>query len=149
MNTLNERAVWRVWALTQLNVPVKIIGRGGPGPPGPFQCYSSVLNCTLLHDNIFVYMNVFLSNQLTFKTLIVKNETSIIFPEDLELFPVVLQATGMSSSCIWYACAGIVVWMHAIKTWTGLMKWNTYQGHEFEKPFAVVVIFLKAHDAWC
>ena len=75
---------------------------GGPGPPGPSRCYSTVLNCILLHDNIFVsvelndilitslsLLNLILNNQRTFKTLLV-NETSIIFPEDLELFPVVL-----------------------------------------------------------
>ena len=30
--------------------------------------------------------------------------------------------------------ACVVDGMDTIKTWTGLMKWNTYQGHEFEKP---------------
>ena len=39
--------------------------------------------------------------------------------------------------------ACIVDWAHTIKTWTILMKWNTYQGYEFEKPFAIVIICLK------
>ena len=39
--------------------------------------------------------------------------------------------------------ACVVDGTHTIKTWTGLMKWNTYQGHEFEKPFASFM-FLKA-----
>ena len=36
--------------------------------------------------------------------------------------------------------ACIVDGAHTIKTCTciGLMKWNTYQGHEFEKPFTIV-----------
>ena len=40
--------------------------------------------------------------------------------------------------------ACIVDRTHTIKTWTILMKWNTYQGYElFEKPFAIVIICLK------
>ena len=27
---------------------------------------------------------------------------------------------------------------HTIKTWTRMIKWNTYQKHEFEKPFTIV-----------
>ena len=39
--------------------------------------------------------------------------------------------------------ACIVDRTHTIKTWTILIKWNTYQGYEFEKPFAIVIICLK------
>ena len=38
---------------------------------------------------------------------------------------------------------------HTIKTWTGLMKWNTYQGHEFEKPFATVLFIRRRPEVCC
>ena len=36
--------------------------------------------------------------------------------------------------------ACIVNGTHTIKTWTVLMKWNTYKEDEYEKPFAIVII---------
>ena len=36
--------------------------------------------------------------------------------------------------------ACVVDGTHTIKTWTWLMKWNTYQGHEFEKTFHYCII---------
>ena len=36
--------------------------------------------------------------------------------------------------------ACVVDGMYTIKTWTWLMKWNTYQGHEFEKTFHYCII---------
>ena len=38
---------------------------------------------------------------------------------------------------------------HTIKTWTGLMKWNTYQGHEFEKPFGTVLFIRRRPEVCC
>ena len=38
---------------------------------------------------------------------------------------------------------------HTIKTWTGLMTWNTYQGHEFEKPFATVLFIRRRPEVCC
>ena len=35
--------------------------------------------------------------------------------------------------------ACVVDGTHTIKTWTWLMKWNTYQGHELEKRFTIVL----------
>ena len=39
--------------------------------------------------------------------------------------------------------ACIVDRTHTIKTWTILMKWNSYEEYEFEKPLAIVIICLK------
>ena len=36
--------------------------------------------------------------------------------------------------------ACVVDGTYTIKTWTWLMKWNTYQGHEFEKTFHYCII---------
>ena len=52
-----------------------------------------------------------------------------------------LQSLQWRSEEIFFAqenlAACVVNGAHTIKTWTGLMKWNTYQGHEFEKPFTL------------
>ena len=45
--------------------------------------------------------------------------------------------------------ACVVDGMHTIKTWTGLMKWNTYQGHEFEKPFTIVLFLRRRPEVCC
>ena len=39
--------------------------------------------------------------------------------------------------------------MHTIKTWIGLMKWNTYQGHEFEKPFTILLFPVRKRPEVC
>ena len=39
--------------------------------------------------------------------------------------------------------ACVVDGTHTTKTWTGLMRWNTYQGHEFEKPFTIVLVAVR------
>ena len=36
--------------------------------------------------------------------------------------------------------ACVVDGTHTIKTWTWFMKWNTYQGHEFEKTFNFTIV---------
>ena len=37
-----------------------------------------------------------------------------------------------------------------IKTWTGLMKWNTYRGHEFENPFnSVSFVVRRRPEVYC
>ena len=35
MNALNQKAAGRAWRLTKLDVPFKIYGGGGAGPPAP------------------------------------------------------------------------------------------------------------------
>ena len=49
MNTLNRKEAGRAWRLTKLDVPVKIVGGGGAGPPAPphAMALSFLVKCTL------------------------------------------------------------------------------------------------------
>ena len=80
MNTLNQRAAWRAWLLTKLNLPVKIIGGAAP-PPRPLHMLRHWMVLALINVSFYrEFFQLLLDNCLSvWLILLYVQEDNVLF----------------------------------------------------------------------